>query len=83
MEHATHRVSLIRRRTLIEGKWAKPSILSTQTITTARKQDSVSDVCRVSIMPTNIDDEKDEGVKVNEYISHEYITLRKSNVTYF
>ncbi|XP_077273725.1 adenylate cyclase type 10-like [Temnothorax americanus] len=54
----TPRLSLIRRRTVIEGKWvSKPSILSTRTTTAASKQGSV--VCRVSIMPTT-DDEDEE-----------------------
>ncbi|XP_071636745.1 adenylate cyclase type 10-like [Temnothorax longispinosus] len=54
----TPRLSLIRRRTVIEGKWvSKPSLLSTRTTTAARKQGSV--VCRVSIMPTT-DDEDEE-----------------------
>lgn len=52
-----------RRRTLIE-RVSKPSIPSrnsyTGTITAARKQNS-TDSYRVSIMPTNFDDEKNEG----------------------
>lgn len=54
------RVSVIRRRTLIERAVSKPSIISTGTITAARKQNS-TDSYRVSIMPTSFDDEKNEG----------------------
>lgn len=50
---------MIRRRTLIEKAVSKPSILLTE-ITAIKRQNSI-DVCRVSIMPTSIDDEKDEG----------------------
>ncbi|XP_018349261.1 PREDICTED: adenylate cyclase type 10-like [Trachymyrmex septentrionalis] len=57
------KISLIRHRTLVTDKWTKPTILpepAIQTISAEKKRDSV-DICRISIMPSDIDD-KENGV---------------------
>ncbi|KYN20825.1 Adenylate cyclase type 10 [Trachymyrmex cornetzi] len=64
------KVSFVRRRTFVQDKWTKPSILpeptilATQTISVEKIRDSV-DICRISIMPSDIDDEENEVILKN------------------
>ncbi|KAG5321791.1 ADCYA cyclase, partial [Acromyrmex heyeri] len=63
------KIALVRRRTLIEDKWMKPMTIlpesTIQTISAKRKSNSVN-ICRISIMPSDIDDEEAEVIFKNE-----------------
>ncbi|KAG5340771.1 ADCYA cyclase, partial [Acromyrmex charruanus] len=63
------KIALVRLRTLIEDKWMKPmTILPESTIQTisAKKKNNSVNICRISIMPSDIDDEETEVIFKNE-----------------
>ncbi|XP_018398206.1 PREDICTED: adenylate cyclase type 10-like [Cyphomyrmex costatus] len=86
ISHLKPRASLIRRRTFIEGKWTmkKPRIheRSARTAAAEKQPDSI-DICRVSIMPSDINDEEDEVVLENGDNDRINITFGKKSTSIF
>ncbi|XP_011066690.1 PREDICTED: adenylate cyclase type 10-like [Acromyrmex echinatior] len=75
------KIVLVRRRTLIEDKWMKPMTIlpesTIQTISAKKKSNSVN-ICRISIMPSDIDDEETEVIfKNGDKNKHDRIMFKR------
>ncbi|KAG5312188.1 ADCYA cyclase, partial [Acromyrmex insinuator] len=75
------KIVLVRRRTIIEDKWMKPMTIlpesTIQTISAKKKSNSVN-ICRISIMPSDIDDEETEVIfKNGDKNKHDRIIFKR------